>query len=1102
LLEIIILILFFLFFGVGFFLIYKQVALVKKGELDFKDRLQCLIYGFLFSAGIMVVVSMGFIFTDNTLNPLILIGPLFICLIYISVYPLIDFLFIALSKDTDEGLTPFHSFLSDHFINITKNSYISALMALILYLVMILPPILLTMLRLPFSMLWISWMLFYPLMILTYYGSKGYIAGISNQYYHIPEMKRSLFLNFEDQKRGMKQFFSEPGPFIVFGMMIFVFVWAWISLIQTVTFFFTRSLAFSTMSSYFVYVTLFFGIIGYFTRFWGRKIKYRGIDIYFAAYLMTAIGINVLVNFLLVNYVALSPVFNSWEFTKTIIPNYASFAWAAIIEECTLITFTSYFLISKKSEFKYKIKYSKITESGKTFDPIPLFTLIKNKDPTISRYAEETLRLMFERIPLKSKEKLNDWRFKNSLLDGISDYNANSRRICSNILIQLEKDAPDILLNWVIEAFESPNYDKKVPFLKSLLLSDSDIIKKIPLKIFQNFLQDPEWRIRLDGIKLIKKVIHLKPEILSGLTVSLQGLSDDPSSKIQVEFLRLISESKIDISQELILQKVRSPKHRVRATAIECLGKLDLDHIEEELISDLIPLLINSTSSVKSSILHLISKIGKFDKFNISISFLFDALNDNDEALRNSAVKAITKYYSDNPKKLDLDIIIKKIDFSKIDTIKSVVSLLDNLWDADPEKVLTTFLILIKVDNLELKSKISKLLVNHSFKFPRLILKSLLEVKDDSGFVSKGIISKTIIEITKKNPQKIIPLIYQNLKSDDYDILLNALVSLDTLIDHFDLDLDLYAIMEILRKENSPKLKVKASQIISKIASRSPSNVRPFIDELFAFAHEFESSPKITLMKSFLEISQQSPDIIPIDPVIEHLIDEEVLVREISTKILGNIAYKAPFVIRDALFQRSLNDKDWAVRDAAIKSLGKIVNLIDEKEEIVNDLIPYIDDKSGWVSRSVMSLLSEIQDLDASKIPFERVIKNISNTDPKVRQGLAALLSIYNENIDSLFDYALPLLGDNDKDVRANMINSLVKVIQKVGLKALISRLLQNLSDETSIRIQQSISLIIERTVRYGDEKLRKRALSLLKIRCEVSQDPIICEVFNKLNEI
>ena len=81
------------------------------------------------------------------------------------------------------------------------------------------------------------------------------------------------------------------------------------------------------------------------------------------------------------------------------------------------------------------------------------------------------------------------------------------------------------------------------------------------------------------------------------------------------------------------------------------------------------------------------------------------------------------------------------------------------------------------------------------------------------------------------------------------------------------------------------------------------------------------------------------------------------------------------------------------------------------------------------------------------------------------------------------------------------MIDSIVKVIQKVGLKDFISRLLQNLSDEAPIRIQQSVSLILERTARYEDEKLKKRVLSLLKIRCEVSQDPVICEVFNKLNE-
>ena len=1100
--EIIILVLFFLIFGVGFFLIYKQVALVKKGELTFKDRLQCLIYGFLFSSGIMVVISMGFIFTDNTVNPLILTIPLFICLVYISFYPLVDFLFIALSKDSDEGLTPFHSFLSHRFINLFNSKVLSALMAVLLYLIWILPTIILTLIGLPFSLLWISWMLFYPLLILTYYGTKGYIAGISTQYYSIPEMKRSIFLNFEDQKRGMAQFLSNPAPFIVFGMMLFVFVWAWISLIQTVAFFFTGSLAISTMSSYFVYVTLFFGIIGYFTRFWGRKIKYRGIDIYFAAYLMAAIGINVLVNFLLVNIGVLSPAFNSWEFTKPIIPYYTSFSWAAIIEESTLISITSYFLISQKSKFKFNIKYSKITESGKKFDPIPLFTLIKNKDPILSKYAEDTIRLMFERIPLKSKSLLNDWRFKNSLMDGICDYNLNSQRICYDILIQLEKDAPDIVLSWIIEALESPNYDKQIAFANSLLISNSYLIQEIPLQIFQNMLQDSDWRIRIIGIKLIKNLISIKPNLITKLNSNLYKLVNDPSSNVQMAFLRLLSDSQMEISQDLILEKIKSPNQKVKAVAIECLGKMDINKIDDKLISDLLPFLINSTGPLKSSILQIISQYGKFEKLQISLSYLFDALNDKYKSVRDSAVKTLEKYYSENPRKLDLDLIISKIDTENIDIVMSIVSLLNKLWDYNPEKILTTLLILVKFDNSALKSQISEILINHSLKHSNLILENLLKVKDDSGFVSKGIISKTITELTKVNPKKILPFLYDNLKSDDSDVVLNAVISLENLIDQFELDLDLLLIVGILRKEFPLKIKMKASQIISKIATKNPNKIQPVIHDLFAILNEFESSPKITLMKSFLEISKQAPELIPMNLVIEKLEDDEVFIREVCTKILGYIAYKNSIIARDALFEKSLKDKDWGVRNAAISSLGKILKITDEKDDIIKQLISYIEDESNWVRRSVMLLLSEIDGLKIEQIPFEEVIKNLNNDDPKVREGVANLLSIYSGKIEEMFVYYLPLLSDDNKDVRTNAINSMVKIIQKVGLKKILSKLLQNLSDETSLITQQSISLILERTARYEDEKIKRRILSLLKIRCEVSQDPLICEAYNKLKEI
>ncbi|MFX1437494.1 MAG: hypothetical protein ACFFAA_09940, partial [Promethearchaeota archaeon] len=508
--EIILVSVFLLFFALGFYLIYKQVSLVKKGEIRNKDRIQCIIYGLIFSLSIMLVFTVAVIFavgspefwdpetTPPDVPPLSLLIPFIFCLMYISFYPLIDFLFIALSRESDEGLTPFHKLINNKIINLSRNKLIKVFIAVIFYfLVFIIPPILLSILGLPFIIIWITWMLVYPLMILTFYGSKGYIAGISDAYYHIPDIKRSIFLNFENSKRGMRQFVSQPIYYIILGLMLFVFVWAWISLFQTIMFRFTGKLAISTMSSVFVFVTLFFGILGYFTRFWGRKIKYRGIDIYFAAYLMASIGINVLINFLIVNPEKLQYTFNLWTLTSSIYPNYnyLHFAWAAVIEEIVLIIFTSYFFLVKNSDFVMNIKYSKITKSGQTFDPIPLFNFIKHKNPKIRKHAIETMIMMFERIPLKDKAILNDWKFKNSLLDGLSDYNIYSRKLCSQILFKLEHDAPEVIFPWIIESLQSPNYDKSIPIAKTLLKVNPNLIEKIPEELILHLIEDSEWRL-------------------------------------------------------------------------------------------------------------------------------------------------------------------------------------------------------------------------------------------------------------------------------------------------------------------------------------------------------------------------------------------------------------------------------------------------------------------------------------------------------------------------------------------------------------------------------------------------------------------------------
>lgn len=1110
--EIILLIVFIIFFLIGFYIIYKQVALVKKGELSNKDRFQCLFYGIIFSLSILVVFTVAVVFTVRSpdfwdpettppeVNPLALLIPFICCLIYLTFYPIIDFLFIALSKESDEGLTPFHKFIRNKIIIHSSNKIINVLIALVFFLlIFILPPIILSILGLPFIVIWVTWSLVYPLMILTFYGSKGYIAGLSDAYYHIPDVRRSIFLNFENTKRGLNQFKSEPGYYIILGLMIFVFIWAWISLIQTISFFFTRALAISTMSSAFVFVTLFFGIIGYFTRFWGRKIKYRGIDIYFAAYLMASIGINVLVNFLIVNPNKLYYTFNLWTITNQIVPNYVMFAWAAVIEEIVLVIFTSYFFLARNNEFITNIKYSKITKSGQIFDPIPIFNLIKHHNIKIRKLAEETLILMFERIPLKNEINLNNWKFKNSVLDGICEYDPNSREICIKILIQLEKDVPEKILPWIIEALESPNYDKCVPITKTLLNADIDFVEKIPKDLIINLIEDSEWRLKLLGVKILKRLLKKNNDLIH--KVNIKNLINNPNSKVQVEILNILAESSYVLPIDTIIQKIFHINNEISAAAIKNLKNLDYKDIDKKMISKIIPLMKDPSSSVRASIYEVLAKIGKFRKNNIPILPLFDGLTDSNEKTRQAAINVLEKYFEEEPGLLDIDNIVNKVDPNNYEVLNSFVSLLGRLWKYNPDKILTFFLVFIKFENKQLRENISNILIENYKNNPDLIVQNLIKIPDITKYITKGIISQTLINIGKKDPKNIILNLINYLNDENNDVRLNALNSIDGLIEEFVKYSNLKPILSLLYKDKNKQEKKTASSIISKIAQKDSSLLKPHMSEFLQLLSKQELSVRIALTKSLLDIAKDSPDIIPVQEILNFLNDQDSFIRETSAKILGYIGYKLPISVVDALINRASNDDEWIVREAAVTSLGEIIKHVDNKEKIIEKLVSLLNDEQNWVQRSALNILSTIKEVNDSHISFNDLINNLTSIDPKVREASAGLVRIYSNQIDEIFNKIVILLEDESKEVRARAINSFVEIIQEVGLNQILSKLLKNLSDEGSIETQRSIALILGRTAKYEDKEIKKRVISLLKIRCEMSQDPIICATLQQLKD-
>ncbi len=1109
-------VIFLVVFVIGTLIILSQVTLVLKGEFKFKDRIQCVIYGFIFSMAVMIVMGMAFIFTVETpefwvnsaypapkLHPLLLLIPFIICLAYISFYPLIDFLFIALSKESDEGLTPFHKFIGIKFINKSRSKLIRVFFALCFYFgVFFFPPILLSfILGLPFLMIWISWMLIYPLMILTFYGSKGYIAGISDAYYHLPDLNRSIFLGFEDGKRTMKEFAADPAPRIIIGLMIFVYVWTWISMIQTLAFFFSGSLIISPYSyAGMVFVTLLFGIIGYFTRFWGRKIKYRQIDIYFAAYLMAAVGVNVLVNFLIVNSIKLEGTFKYWDFTREITPNYLMFAFAAAIEEIVLIIFTTYYFIAKRNEFKRNTTYSMITRCGQTFDSIPLFNLIKSDNAEIRKHAENTLILMFERIPFKQNIDLNKGKFKSFLIDGICDPHPNSKRICFKILKQLEKDVPDLVISWIFEGLNSPNYDKSIQFARSLLVADIKLVERIPEDLFLNLIEDSEWRLKKIVLKLISRLVKNNNNLI--LYLNINKLVNDPDSNFQAEILNILAESSIVLPFEILVKKLNHSNRYIRAAAIKNIQSLNAEEIDSNIISKIIQYTKDPASSVRASVFKALANVGHFKEYSIPILPFLEGLSDTDENVRNSSVLALEKYFNEDQDSLNLDLIINQIDPNNNDVLNSVLSLLGRLWEKNPQKILTTLLIFIKFDNFQLKENISNILVQKFNLNQPLILSNIIKIPDVSKYITKGIIPRTIIRIGKKFPKYIIDELINYLESQNDDIRLNSIASLDGLIDEFFEMINIKPFLQILQKEEIPQIKKDASKILSKIAKLDPGSIKPEMSAIIQSISRQETSVKIVISKSILEIAKFSPEIIPMDSVGIFFSDQDSFIRESGAKILGFIGYKAPGEAVNYLINNGLKDKDWIVREATVSSLGEIVDHVKDKEQIINKLVFLLDDEQSWVRRSSMNILSNIKDIKASQIPFEKVLNNLTNIDPKVREASTGLLKIFSfQNIEKIFRRIIELLGDESEEVRTGMVYTMIEIIQKMGLSKLLSKLLKNLSDESSIELQRSICLILGRTARYEEEKIKKRIISLLKIRCEMSQDPIICETLHKLSE-
>jgi len=207
----------------GFYLIYQQIKLVKEEIFSIWDYLKCFIYGFIFASGVIIIITMMLIFAYKDITTLpepsvigdnisgLLLAPIFYLMVFLLLFPLVDFLYMAHS-DNNKGLSAFQEFIAEKLIHRIKKPLRYLVAVALWFFFSILPPIILMFsFGFPFIIAFLSWSIVLPIMIISFFGIRGYISGIADNYFHIPVINRSSFLSFDKSDRGVKEFAEAPG---------------------------------------------------------------------------------------------------------------------------------------------------------------------------------------------------------------------------------------------------------------------------------------------------------------------------------------------------------------------------------------------------------------------------------------------------------------------------------------------------------------------------------------------------------------------------------------------------------------------------------------------------------------------------------------------------------------------------------------------------------------------------------------------------------------------------------------------------------------------------------------------------------------------------
>ncbi len=1104
----------------GYVMASKQIKLVKGKEFSWKDHVKSLVFGLLFSTGVSFITGLMIAVGSEGQAPLAEFQQFFlvIILIFLTAFPLVDLLYLAHGEKT-EHQTPYHTMLANKIIN-RFDPPTSYIIAVLMYLGIFVAPILILVAigatsvpEVPGIIIWISWIVVVPILVLSYYATRGFVAGISRMYFFMPAIGRSAFLSFENGSRSMKDFADNPGARVGFGFMLFTFVWQFYSLYQTLAYYFTGRLSINTGSyTVMALLVLFFGITGFFSRFWGRKVKFQMMDFLLSGWIMSAIGANVLINFAIANQAALFATFGSNPFLIALVSGagdpsipasimgaHRSLSFAAALEEIVLIIVISYYFRSTKNPFAKNTINAQIAKARQSLEPVPLFNGIRTSYPDTNKLGEQALKEVYERLPLKKPRDLARGHYLHPVLDAMCDFNPNVRRVGREIFASLVKAAPEQMLPWVTEALQSPNYDKRLPAAESLLGIGGDALAKVPSHLILDLVKDPNWQAREIGLKICARLeqAHLQTFNLS----EVDGALDDGDFGVQAQALLVLAQGGAKNQGGRVLPKLSHPSEQVRRAAAQAVAKIGLDKIDASAAPILIDMMKGTSASSRIAAFEAIQKIGRISEFRIPIEPIVKGLFDGDIAVQQAATNALVSVCDIEPYKVDVNYLISQFTAGSPREKLAILPILGKIWKDFPDKIIPLIFSSMAEGDADMKNLCASIVKEIGKKEPARVIQHLIAIPEKGGLIMKGVVSRTLIEIGKGNPKVVIPLLNTGLQSTDPVKRYNSASALEELGPEFPDQMDFNLLSSAYTRAGDAKEKKQFAKILSEVIQKDPKKAGQGIQVLVDGLKDPDQSVRISMAKTLQRVAESAPEIVPVQMVKDRLKDSDPLIRESMLRILGAIGKRFPEQAIIILLD-SLGAEDWIFRNAAADGLVSLAKVGSSQRMVIDSLIKRLNDPDKWVRYKIVLAINGMLETNPDAVSPDVLVKLLSDADEKVREtAIKALGKVGYKNFPETHAIIRPFMKDASQNIQDATVSAYFDMSSKVNISTMLDKLLQLLGDEVDLPTQRTVAQILRRVAKYEKTEIRTRIIKLLRIRCEMSQDDTICRVLSEFEQ-